>query len=228
MKKIFLLCLLSSTLLLGQNNTLDSTFAKNGVFRQGTPVLPNSINLLKIIQKSDGKILLLMREKSSLFLNQILSNGKIDLSFGINGKAIISEMPLGYDLRNCSITPDQKLLGSGIIPATGNTFTVRLFDNGKLDTSFGKNGFITDVFGKDLVTNIIGEIFFTKNKDFFILGNKEGDSTLYQWTLAKYKANGNLDSSFDGGIVSNTAGENSSSVIEMAEQNDGKLIAYGT
>ena len=228
MKKVFLFCMLSSVLLFGQNNTLDSTYAQKGVFRQSFSWLPNFPSLVSIIKKNDGNILLFMRNSSEKFLYQVLPNGQFDTSFGTNGKIIISDMPAGYDLRSLVITPDQKLMGFVLFnPPSGAKYLTRLLSNGKLDKSFGNNGFITDILGKE-VTNSIYQIFPTKNNDFFITGDIEGDTTIYQWTVAKYKANGNLDNSFDGGIVSNLLGESESSAELIAEQSDGKPIVYGS
>jgi uncharacterized delta-60 repeat protein len=227
MKKVFLFCMLSSALLFGQNNTLDSTYANNGIFKKSFTWLPDFPGLVNIIKKNDGNILLFMRNTTEKFLYQVLPNGQFDSSFGTNGKIIISDMPVGYDLRSLVITPNQKLIGVVLFnPPSGAKYLTRLLSNGKLDKSFGNNGFITDILGKE-VTNSIYQIFPTKNNDFFITGDIEGDTTIYQWAVAKYKANGNLDSSFNGGIVSNLIGESESSAIAMAEQSDGEPIVYG-
>ena len=95
---------------------------------------------------------------------------------------------------------------------------------GSLDTSFGTDGIvITDLgtayaYARSVAIQADGKIVVA------------GDKLAYSFALARYNANGSLDTSFGaGGIVTTTLEPTSDDVARsVAIQSDGKIIAAGT
>jgi uncharacterized delta-60 repeat protein len=160
--------------------------------------------------QSDGKIVAAGWAFGDFALARYNSDGTLDTTFGSGGKVLTafnkSQGARGYDL---VIQPDGKILVAGYSDqgtgrGSNDDFAVARYNsNGTLDTTFGPghNGMLTTDFGggeqaMSIVLQPDGKV---------LVGGWTGDSH-YSWptgaskfALARYAANGTLDSTFGSG-----------------------------
>ena len=152
--------------------------------------------------------------------------GTLDSSFGINGK-VTTPVGTGLSVSFANIIQnDGKILVGGFAEngIWWDDFTmVRYEGDGSLDSTFGINGIVTtditdidDAYSMALLPN--GKILlagFTSN----VYDNM---------AIARYNANGTLDSTFsnDGKVTVSFLGENAD-IESIAVQPDGKIVAAG-
>jgi uncharacterized delta-60 repeat protein len=118
--------------------------------------------------------------------------GKLDPSFGSGGVITMPNYLLGYGL---GVRAGGQLVLSGISEASADTALARLLRNGRLDSTFGSNGTVAD-------SRLTGE-----NSDHALHTlaiQADGKIVLTDGgTIARYDANGTIDSTFgDQGYVS--------------------------
>lgn len=93
----------------------------------------------------DGRILLVGSSDNDLFACRLLGDGRLDMTFGLNG---VSRIPVGNGADagwRAAVTPDGKLLITGYAANNGTSTStsmsvVRLSYDGLLDPSFGGGG----------------------------------------------------------------------------------------
>jgi uncharacterized delta-60 repeat protein len=116
--------------------------------------------------------------------------------------------------------PGGKLVASGWCRtelATYFSCMARFSADGSLDTTFGADGWVTDV------ETIFGALTLQADGKLVVAGARSGD-----FILARYNPGGNLDTSFGtGGRVSTDFG-NADRASAVALQPDGKIIVAGT
>ncbi len=200
------------------NGTYDSSFGKNGKAYTNFGGFTNVAGTLLL--KSDGKIVVsgdLQKDNSGIQkveLAQYLSNGRIDSSFGTSGK---TESGLPFRQKGIALAslPGNKIL-AGFQYTQGSTFRTciaRYNADGRLDSSFGRNG---------IAYNKKDETVYTANMSLAI----QGDGKILEYVtgesnniLYRYKANGSLDNTFgDGGAVTLPGGYFTLSVVLDEEQ----------
>lgn len=210
------------------NGTLDTAFGINGklISPLGTShdaIHAVAIQIDKIIVagfSSDGT-------SSAIALARYnLADGSLDTSFGSGGKAI-SRIGLVNDTAfSLQIQSNHILIAGFTFNGVDFDFALARFDlNGSLDSTFGTGGKITADFdgGDDIARAIalqpdnkivaVGESTSGENKDV---------------ALARYDANGTLDSSFKTQGKQTLNLESGSAVARtVAIQEDGKIIAAG-
>jgi uncharacterized delta-60 repeat protein len=146
--------------------------------------------------------------------------GDLDLSFGTGGKVIT--YVAGGEISDVAVQPDGKIVAAGDI---GGHFGLARYNvDGSLDPMFDVDGLVTTPFGPccDDATAVAiqsnGKIVaagFTSQQDF---------------ALARYNADGSLDTSFDGdGDGTATTDFGGSDIANgVAIQPDGKIVAAGS
>ena len=125
------------------------------------------------------------------------------------------------------------LQSDGKIVAAGESLTGSSFDfalarynaDGSLDTSFGSGGKVTT----DFASNFDTALAVTVQSDGKILAAGErSDGSHFDFALARYNADGSLDSSFgSGGKVTDSIGPGSDAIQDIALQPDGKIVVAG-
>jgi uncharacterized delta-60 repeat protein len=234
--KLFIIIMLtfsfSLNLLLSKPGDLDSSFGKNGSVTYKLPEIPTYIIQRARIDK-DGKIILAGSAGNGylgFFLLKINDNGLIDSSFGTNGYVFTK-----LDIRQERLF-DLQLLNDGSMIAAGyadreedNVYSadfalVRYSQDGRLDLSFGKNGYTFTDFDKyhDFGTSLV---ILKDNK--IILSGYSGHEPTYDFAMARYMPDGSMDSSFGNeGKVKTDLGYNDFS-NSMIVQPDGKIVLGG-
>ncbi len=137
--------------------------------------------------------------KTDMSLMQLLPNGTPDLQFGNDGKLVIEispiwNYPVGMVLQN-----DGKIL-IGCTIGTKEFGLVKLNANGTFDESFGINGVATQLIAN--VQNNSALAFTLQEDGKILLAGLSGNYPDYQSCIARFNANGSLDSSFaDNGVL---------------------------
>lgn len=131
------------------NGTLDSSFGLNGesdiiFFNQG-----GSAEDIAVLQ--NGELLVSgyainSQNQTQIVTAKLKSNGSLDSSFGLNGKSFPS-FGLSYTANSILLQNDGKIILSALPISSGNYIVARLFSDGSIDSSFGKNGISALSFG---------------------------------------------------------------------------------
>src|SRR6266542_3914997 len=153
------------------------------------------------------------------------ADGSLDTSFADSGKVTTNIGTKNASAESVTIQSDGKIVVAGSFNASNNDFAVvRYSVNGTLDTSFNKTGkatadFGADDFGRSVGMHGDGKIVVT---GYATAGNTE------KFALARYNADGTLDTSFGGtGRVMTDVGISGSNATGVALQKDGKIVAAG-
>jgi uncharacterized delta-60 repeat protein len=150
-------------------------------------------------------------------LARYLSSGSLDRSFGSGGEVALPAGSAGAVARQ----PDGKLLVAG--SGHGDFMLVRYNADGSLDTTFGRGGKARTAFGsmgaqaQSVAIQADGKIVAAGP-----LGEDAG------FALARYKANGSLDTTFGtNGRVTTKVGAGGVA-FALALQPDGKIVVAGS
>jgi uncharacterized delta-60 repeat protein len=159
--------------------------------------------------------------------------GDLDLSFGSGGKVTTSFSANPGETRDVVIQPDGKIIAAGVAfdPITRGDFgLVRYNKNGSLDTTFGIGGNVTTdflnipSFGSVDAANAVA----LQADGKIVVAGLAGIGS-FSFGLARYEADGSLDSGFgSGGRVITRFSKFDASANDVAIQPDGKIIAVGS
>jgi uncharacterized delta-60 repeat protein len=206
---------------------LDASFGVNGIvathFSEGSSDYANAVIL------QGDKILVAgstynpdSGTDQDFALTRYTANGVLDASFGKNG-LVITDFDNSWDVANSIVLQGDKIIvgGNNNNPATSNDFAlVRYTANGVVDSSFGENGRVTTDF--DNSYDVANAIALQEN-NIILLGTSRGD-----FILARYTANGKLDTSFgeDGKVTTdfNNLDDQADAIVVQGN----KIIAAGS
>jgi uncharacterized delta-60 repeat protein len=190
------------------NGGLDSSFGVNGI----TLIkMSNGLGYLKkLLVKPNGKIVTAGFVNTMTFqympaLVQLNTNGTLDSSFGTNGKVegYINDIEAITDM---AIANDGKIIASAQIrnsPYYGDFALMGFLQNGHLDSSFGTNGVVKTDFNNNAPYKTENATSLIRQADGSIIMAGYNYTSPATFALAKYKANGSLDSAFgvDGKVI---------------------------
>jgi uncharacterized delta-60 repeat protein len=189
--------------------TLDTTFGVNGVagLREGGLDFPTKIAVL-----ADGKILLFgtgfVNEPATgyqvMTATRLLSDGKIDASFGIggttrvdvdNGKFAPQSANLNI-LRSAIVLPDGKIIMAGdsynLNAAAGNPESfrhiglVRLTSSGALDPSFATKGIFSGLETANAATEIVSSVRLMADGKLAVTATRSIDQITSGWVFYRF------------------------------------------
>ena len=218
---------------LNTNGALDSTFGTGG--RVKTDLGSTTDWVVALARQSDGKIL-----TGSLYgpLNgpwdfavaRYQANGILDTSFGTGGK-VVTDFVGNDRVAGLTVQPDGKILAVGISGPEGLTSAsslvmARYNANGSLDTSFGTAGKVSTKLGLQGAGGI--RIALLSGGKFLVGGGGLGPSGTPDFMLARFNANGSVDTTYaSGGKVLTDFGGKQEYLNEMLVQADGKIVLTG-
>jgi len=207
------------------DGTLDTTFSADGkVTTQSIDEVSDAV----ITLLPDGKIFVTTSYIGSVTMARFLPNGDVDTTFGINGKATVSNYgPYLYDFTPLA---NGKVLSAGTNYGATHDFAISRYNaDGSFDSSFGSNGTaIIDVGSDDYNPKILvqadGKVLISGHDT---IGSA---NTSPSHTLLRLNSDGTLDKSFSGdGKLVMTDGINSLYQADgFALQADGKILVAGT
>jgi uncharacterized delta-60 repeat protein len=198
---------------------LDPTFGSAGAGLVTTPIpaINNSSNQglgQRVLVQPDGKVLAFGGDTV-----RYNTDGSLDTSFGSGG--IVS-----FTAGSAALESDGKILLAGGGGSQGFSLT-RLNSNGSLDTSFGNQGVVSTSFSA--TTGATQIVIRPDGKIVLAGGGGVKSGQLYgAFELARYNANGSLDTSFGRqGQVTTFFGKFQVSAQALLLQPDGELIVAG-
>ncbi len=220
------------------NGTLDTAFGTGGKVVTNFPGRDNAINKIAVLP--DGKILAIgfsiqntLGGTSKIALARYTAMGKPDTTFGTGGKVLLT-IGRNSGAADLALLAGGKFLVAGAIDQPGSTAgldfaLMRFLANGKLDPTFGTAGRITTPFTPraDLIEGLRvlrnGKILVAGEVDATDFGGGDG-----AFGLARYTANGQLDTTFGtGGKVITRLGTAGARATALAIQADGKALVTG-
>ena len=199
-----------SSQLLASDGELDTTFGTGGRI---TPAFAGFARAVAL--QPDGKIVVAGWSgptwAATLRLLRYNSDGSLDSSFGIQGKAT-TDFGATEQAFAVALQTDGKILVAG-------SSLVRYNSNGSLDTTFGIEGKISTQFSSAVVVQPDGKI---------VVGGGTGDPSRLDFGLARYNSDGSLDVGYGiGGKVTTDFSGRDDQVYALALQRDGKIVAAG-
>jgi uncharacterized delta-60 repeat protein len=210
-----------------RDGSLDSSFDGDGIVV--TDFSGGVDSALAIAIQSDDRIVVggisgAFAETPGGALARYNSDGSLDASFGVGGRVTSSSSGFLIDL---AIQSDGKIVAVGFV---GADFAVARYNgDGSLDDSFDGDGQLTTDFGGAeqafaLVIQPDGKIVVAG------FGSVDtGGILTINALLARYNADGSLDTSFDGdGKVRTDLSGGALRINALALQSDGKLVAAGS
>jgi len=220
------------------NGSLDQTFGNAGsiVFNFGDAGAEGNA----VVLQPDGKIIVIgesgagsYSELNDFALARLNSNGSFDQSYGNGGRVkthFNGQYNTGSRGSSAVLQPDGKLVGGGSYKTEGvaREFALARYNmDGSLDATFGTGGKVTtslgtaDAFGFAVALQPDGKVVLA---GYFDTGSHNHD-----FALARYNANGGLDTTFgtSGQVISDLFGGSDDIAYSLVIQSDGKLIAGG-
>ena len=190
--------------------------------------------------QADGKIVMVGGTFTDFILARFNADGSLDTNFGTGGGKVITDMGSGNRAEEATavaIQPDGKIVVAGYAaipnvppaPQLPPTFAlVRYNTDGSLDTSFGTGGRVSGgVNGQAYAVAIQpdGKIVLAGEFSFGTSGSDSSD-----FTVARFNANGSLDTSFGiggSGQVATDIGTHTNSARNIVLQPDGRIVVSG-
>jgi uncharacterized delta-60 repeat protein len=209
------------------DGTFDTTFDGDG---KTIVQIGIEFHCSDVAVQTDGKIVVVGYVRIGSVYNFAVfrynSNGSPDTSFGGDGRKISAFINSDFAYA-VAIQTDGKIVVCGNI---GDEFAVARYNaNGSLDASFDGDGWVaTDFFGgpdhsRAIAIQTDGKIVVAGN------GRTASGSTLNDFAVARYNADGSLDTSFDGDgkVLTDILGSNDNAQ-DVVIQADGKIVVGGS
>lgn len=221
---LLLLFLVSVTVTNAQSGVLDDSFGTDGIVTTQVSTTYN-FGMATVVQP-DGKIIVAGYAGTPATYKAAVvrynTDGTLDDTFGDAGKLTIPVGSAKSYATDVVLQDDGKIvLGARTYDNVAGDFAlIRLNENGTFDNSFGNNGIvIASTGGSDVSTSIL----IADDGKILLAGDSDGD-----FSVAKFNADGTLDTSFGANGWSITIFDDSSSFIQqIAFQNDGKIVMGG-
>ncbi len=213
------------------NGGLDNTFDVDAVqtinFAGGDDLL-TSISL-----QSDGKIIAAgytsNGTNTDFALTRLNINGSLDNTFSADGKQTTNFGSSSKDyINSIAIQTDGKLVALGYLDNGVNTFVAaaRYNTDGTPDMSFNGCGVLVTHINQGS-TSYTCTVIQTNGK--ILAAGYTWDGTKYDFVLARYNTNGNLDNTFSGdGFQTTALSLSDSKAYAIGIQADGKIVVAGT
>jgi uncharacterized delta-60 repeat protein len=203
------------------DGSLDASFDTDG--KVTTDFSNSNDYAFAVAIQTDGKIVAagesFISPNSGIALVRYNTDGSLDTSFNGTGKVFTSSF--GADAKALAIQTDGKIVvaGSGFTIARYNT-------DGSLDASFDGDGIVITMFGG--LTYSARGVAIQSDGKIVAAGESRIGQDNAAFALARYNANGSLDTSFDGdGKLTTDFGPFYDEANAVAIQAGGKIIAAG-
>lgn len=206
------------------DGTLDASFGDNG---RVLTEMPGDGYITSLGTQSNGKIIaggLAWGNDWDFALTRYKASGKLDNSFGTDGKVLTDFSGQADTLSGLGIQSDDKIVTAGVSVVSGTSqFALARFNpNGTLDPSFGSEGRVITEFGNSL--SVASAITIQSNGKILAAGTAGGAD----FALARYNPDGSLDTTFGtGGKVRTDFLNSSDQCFAATLAPDGRIILGG-
>ncbi len=234
MKKILLLLLMAAGTLSAQpRGHFDVTF-NNGISYKIEFLYANPLELRDMEVQPDNKILVCgwtqeLYPKNAFGVVRLKENGRIDSTFGVNGKSIFR---IGDDdhAESIELLPDGKILVMGNVlynnKISGDIGLVRLNSDGSIDSTYGVNGihqFHIETYG---ITGYLYDMKIDKDGGILLAGYRSSGS-IKELLLMRLNPDNTLDENFGKGGYAVVKYNGDTIASQILFQSDGKIIVLG-
>jgi uncharacterized delta-60 repeat protein len=209
------------------DGSLDQTFGDNGLVVtdfSGYDDLAYDIGI-----QSNGKIVIVgsSLDSDQFALIRYKPNGKLDKSFGADGKVSIDFSGYWYRLK---ILHDDKILLAGYAHTSGVSYShfalARYEANGTLDQTFGFEGKVTTDFGS---ASAAYNMIVQADEEIIAVGDIFSERGDRDFAVARYNTDGSLDPSFGStGMVTTDFDQRDDYAADVAIAPDGRIIVGGS
>jgi uncharacterized delta-60 repeat protein len=216
------------------DGTMDAGFGTAGVVTTAFPGGAAEPRCMAI--QSDGKIIvagLCNTAGSPYAIARYNTDGTLDNTFDSDGKLSGFYMAGGSSVTNAiAILADGKILvgGEGRSAASGSDrdfAIVKLNTDGTTDASFGTAGVVVTNF--DTEHDNLNALIVQPDGKIVTGGYAYTGTTLLEFALVRYNADGSVDGTFGaGGKVVTEMGPGGNQIMALALQADGKIVAAGS
>jgi len=191
---------------------------------------------MRCLIQPDGRIVLAgsqLQSSENTLIARLLPDGTLDQSFNGSGWLNLSLSEWIDQIGDIALLPDGKLLVVGsvseAIGADYEIFAVRLMQDGSFDNSFGTSGIAR--FDVGTGSDFANVLVLQPDGKYIIGGGFNNNSTTANedFGLLRINHNGSLDLTFGtNGTVTTEIGSSYERIVDMALQDDGKLMVAGT
>src|SRR6267154_2786380 len=212
------------------DGSLDTSFNSNG--KVTTAVGTGTCKGQGVALQDDGKIVVVGHSfnaggQSCFTVLRYGADGNLDTSFGDSGK-VTTTVAKDSNADGVAMQSDGKIVvaGNAFIDRNNNDFgVVRYNANGTLDTTFNGTGKATADFG----AHDLGHTVAVHGDGRIVVAGYTTNESKKQCALACFKANGSLDTSFNGTgkINTNFGGDGDAEGQSVAVQTHGKTVVVG-
>ena len=227
------------------NGTPDTSFGSGGKVTVAVDLGGSNFDIANdVLVQPDGKIVLVgwaerAGNDQDFVAVRLLSNGALDNTFGVAGKAVV-HFDLGGINRDTAeaavLQSDGKIVMVGSVELSNYDFdfaAARLDTDGLLDTSFGSGGRVNIGFDRGGADQDFAEAVAIDNQGRLVLaGRSEGPQHVdHDFAVARLLSTGSLDTSFssDGKVtVGIDVGMGLDQAFGVAMAPSNKIIVAGT
>lgn len=211
------------------DGSLDTSFDTDG---KVTTVIGSNADVIRSIAvQIDGKIVVVGHtydgSQFDFALARYNSDGSLDTTFNTSGKVTTPIGSANNSAFAMAIQSDGKIVAAGFANNGSNDdfALARYNSDGSLDTSFDTDGKVTTAMGPG--NDAIRSIVIQSDGKILAVGNGS-NGTNFDFAIARYNANGSLDTSFDtDGKLLTPIGTGTDYAMSVAIQGDGKIVAAG-
>ncbi|MDZ4778837.1 MAG: hypothetical protein SGJ19_01125 [Planctomycetia bacterium] len=214
------------------DGSLDSSFNNTGT-------VPVPFSLTDVALQADGKILVGGQQNADMMLRRYNVNGSLDSTFSGDG-LVLTDFKNGSrdEVATIALQPPDPLSGEQKIVVAGfhdtgfggvPTWSVlRYHANGTLDNSFDRDGKLTTTFGKGNSKAVANSVLVQPDGRILVVGSAIVNNGFFDFAMARYLADGALDSSFGrSGKVTTDFNARSDQAFDVALRPDGKIVVAG-
>jgi uncharacterized delta-60 repeat protein len=216
------------------DGSLDPSFGSGGIVQTA---VGSDDYATGVVLQADGKIVVVGSVAangggSDFAVLRYNPDGSPDTTFGTNG-VVETPPPFPTDAfaTGVAVRPDGKIVVGGHTSTSGGDFhfsVLRYNPDGSLDPSFGSGGEVFDNFGPGFSFEGVEALALQADGKIVATGAVLDPSSRVDVALARYNADGSLDTSFDGTghATLNVNGTNDSGEA-VAVQTNGKIVVAG-
>lgn len=216
------------------NGSIDTSFGSFG--RYSIAIAARESYATDIAIQPDGKILLSAHVDNfngdfRTGLVRLLPDGGLDTGFADGG---IASQSIGIGTATTAavaLQPDGRIVVGGQYRSTVNSrdfLLLRYLSNGTLDTGFDGDGIVITPFDSGVSSgDRVADIAVQADGRIVAVGNTNS-ATFTDLAVARYLANGALDSTFDGDGRAVVNGGTLSEIYAVVVQADGKIVTGGS
>ncbi len=204
--------------------SLDPSFGTAGIVTTDIAQVDSPSNGGGVALQADGRIVVVGAAGASLStasfeVVRYMPEGSLDATFGSGGKVTVDPGVFGYAF-GLAVQADGKIVAVG--QNNAGALVVRLNADGSLDSGFGSAGEVTTQFGGSAGASASGVAIQTNGK-LVVAGTAGGND----FGVARFNANGSLDTTFSSDGVTTTDFGASDFIWSVALQSNGKIVAGG-